>query len=161
MNSDTSTEPIWETRPTSLRPRSTSITCSARSLGSPCISAASRSSSASFLPRGCVPAIGRSSTRPSSMRTSTSGEEPTMLVLPRRRKKRYGDGLMLRRARYTVKGSARSSVSTRRDILLGLAHALHEGRFVHARGEALLAHGHQRLHGREAQGRGRAGGAGE
>src|SRR5688572_11944753 len=39
MNSVTLTEPSSATRPTSLRPRSTSMTCSARSLGSLCICA--------------------------------------------------------------------------------------------------------------------------
>ena len=59
-------EPTSATRPTSLRPRSISIRCSARSFGSASSSAASRSSSAAVSPRGRVPAIGRTSTRPSA-----------------------------------------------------------------------------------------------
>src|SRR5207249_1815870 len=98
MNSVTFTDPSSATRPTSLRPRSTSITCSARSFGSFFICRSMARSCASVVPRGWVPAIGRSSTRSPSTRTRTSGDEPTIVVLPRRRKKRYGDGLIVRSA---------------------------------------------------------------
>ena len=52
MNSSTTTEPNSETRPRSFRPRSTSITCSARSFGSRSRSSARRRSSSSLSPRG-------------------------------------------------------------------------------------------------------------
>ena len=58
MNSTTSTVPGWQTRPRSLRPRSTSITCSARSFGSANSSASKAASSAGVAPRGFEPAIG-------------------------------------------------------------------------------------------------------
>ena len=52
------------TRPRSFRPRSTSMTCSARSLTSASSSASSRASSAGSAPRGRVPAMGRTSGPP-------------------------------------------------------------------------------------------------
>ena len=58
ISSTTSTEPVRHTRPRSLRTRSTSITCSARSFGSASSSAASAVSSSGVAPRGRVPAIG-------------------------------------------------------------------------------------------------------
>ena len=57
-NSTTRTVPGSQTRPRSLRPRSTSIRCSARSFSLPTSSAASSASLASVPPRGRVPAIG-------------------------------------------------------------------------------------------------------
>ena len=51
MNCGTRTEPYSQTRPTSLRPRSTSITCSARSFSLRFSSSASRTSSSSVRPR--------------------------------------------------------------------------------------------------------------
>ena len=66
---DTRTQPVSRTRPTSLRPRSTSITCSARSFGSASRSSAIASSSSGVAPRGRVPAIGRVETwRPETRR---------------------------------------------------------------------------------------------
>src|SRR5437763_1817036 len=56
MNSVTFTEPSSETRPTSLRPRSTSMTCSARSFGSATSSSAIWRSRASVAPPGRGPA---------------------------------------------------------------------------------------------------------
>ena len=70
------TLPGTHTRPRSLRARSTSIACSACSLGSASSSCSSRRSRTSVSPRGRVPAIGRVSTRLPSTRTSGSGEEP-------------------------------------------------------------------------------------
>jgi len=58
----TTTVPGLLTRPTSLRPRSTSITCSARSFSSASKSASSSLSSSSFAPRIRVPASGRFTT---------------------------------------------------------------------------------------------------
>jgi len=58
-SSGTLTLPILATRPTSLRPRSTSIRCSARSLGSANSSASRAWSSEGVAPRGRVPAMGR------------------------------------------------------------------------------------------------------
>src|SRR3989304_4319698 len=51
ITSEISTVSYLATRPTSLRPRSTSITCSARSFGSASSSSASRWSSSSVAPR--------------------------------------------------------------------------------------------------------------
>ena len=82
----TRTLPYSDTRPTSLRPRSTSITCSARSFSLRLSSSASRTSSSSFRPRGRVPAIGCVSTRRPSTRTSISGDDPTIERPPTRRK---------------------------------------------------------------------------
>ena len=58
ISRSTFTEPYSLTRPTSLRPRSTSITCSARSFSSCSISSASSWSVCSSLPRGRVPGNG-------------------------------------------------------------------------------------------------------
>ena len=58
------------------------MTCSARSLGSAASSAASATSSRSTVPRGRVPAIGRTVTSPSSTRTMTSGEAPASAWSP-------------------------------------------------------------------------------
>ena len=68
--------PISATRPTSLRPRSSSIRCSARSLGSASSSSASAGPRAGVAPRRRVPAIGRIVTLPSRTRTRISGLEP-------------------------------------------------------------------------------------
>ena len=78
MNSITSTVPGTHTRPRSLRPRSTSITCSARSLGSSSSSVSSSASSAGSAPRGLEPAIGCVTATLSVTVTRASGEEPTM-----------------------------------------------------------------------------------
>src|SRR6201995_5027913 len=59
MRSRTRTLPYSLTRPTSLRPRSTSMTCSESSLASESRSAARRSSSSSSWERARVPAMGR------------------------------------------------------------------------------------------------------
>ena len=64
MKSTTSTVPGTQTRPRSLRARSTSIRCSARSFVSASSSSASAASSAAVAPRGRVPAIGCVMTRP-------------------------------------------------------------------------------------------------
>ncbi len=99
MNSVTVTLPVRHTRPTSLRPRSTSMRCSARSFS---LSRSSRSSSASrsgVAPRRRVPAIGWYSTVRPVTRTSISGEAPTMSHAGAEMKNMYGEGLMLRRAR--------------------------------------------------------------
>ncbi len=86
MYSLVSTLPYSATRPTSLRPRSTSMTCSARSLSLASSSASRRWSSSGARPRGRVPAIGRTSTMLSVRRTRASGEEPTIAKSPSRRK---------------------------------------------------------------------------
>src|SRR5438552_4105764 len=84
MNSVTFTEPSSETRPTSLRPRSTSMTCSARSFGSAFSSSSIWWSFASVAPRGRVPAIGRRATAPPSTRTRTSVEGRGIPLVPDR-----------------------------------------------------------------------------
>src|ERR671938_264604 len=55
MNVSTVTVPYAHTRPRSLRPRSTSMTCSARSFSSASRSAAILTSSSIVAPRGRVP----------------------------------------------------------------------------------------------------------
>ena len=75
----TSTLPNSETLPTSLRPRSTSIVCSAHSFGSEISDFSSARSSSSVFPRGTVPAIGLVFTMPSVTFTSISGEAPAIL----------------------------------------------------------------------------------
>ena len=49
-------------------------------------------SSRSSVPRGRVPAIGRTVSSRPSRRTITSGEAPSTVRAPRRRKNMYGDG---------------------------------------------------------------------
>ena len=61
-------------------------------------------SSSAVLPRGRVPAMGRTVTVSSSTRTSTSGELPTSDIPSSSRKYRYGDGFRLRSARYRSNG---------------------------------------------------------
>ncbi len=77
MKSTTSTLPGAQTRPRSLRPRSTSIRCSARSLGSASSSAASSASSCGLAPRCRVPAMGCTMAWPPVTLTRASGLEPT------------------------------------------------------------------------------------
>src|SRR3546814_4932774 len=85
MVSVTFTDPVLATRPTSLRARSISMTCSARSLGSAISSSARRASSSGVAPRLRVPASGRivtmvlwrSVSLAISWRTRISGDEPT------------------------------------------------------------------------------------
>ncbi|RUS22895.1 hypothetical protein BC937DRAFT_95325 [Endogone sp. FLAS-F59071] len=77
MSLSTVTVSGLHTRLTSFLPRSTSMMCSARSLGSSSSSFASASSSAGVLPRRRVPAIGCVYTIPSSTLTSISGDAPT------------------------------------------------------------------------------------
>ena len=89
-----------DTRPRSLRPRSTSITCSARSFGSRWSCSARSASSRASAPRGRVPAIGWVvSLSPSTWRSS-SGDAPTTSKSGVRTKNRYGLGLTRRSARY-------------------------------------------------------------
>ena len=70
--------PISQTRPMSLRARSTNIKCSAFSFSSARSSSSKNLSSCDVFPRGRVPAIGRIRTSPSCNRTCTSGEAPTI-----------------------------------------------------------------------------------
>lgn len=86
MSSLTFTLPGSLTRPTSFLPRSTSMMCSARSFGSARSSSARDRSSSSVAPRRRVPAMGRRSILPPSSLTITSGEAPTTVVSPQRRK---------------------------------------------------------------------------
>ena len=102
--STTRTVPAAHTRPRSLRPRSTSITCSLRSLASASRSLASQTSSSSVSPRGRVPAIGCIVTWPSRTVTSASGEEPTTAIgsppgVGSRSTYMYGLGLVARSTR--------------------------------------------------------------
>ena len=99
MSSSTLTVPNFATRPTSLRAKSTSITCSARSLGFSRNSPARRRSCSSSRPRLRVPAIGRLMTRPSRTCTSGSGELPAMVNDSWRTKYIYGLGLIWRNTR--------------------------------------------------------------
>ncbi len=99
MKLSTSTDPYSHTRPRSLRPRSTSITCSARSFGSASSSSAIRRSSSAVAPRGRVPAIGRVDTRLPATVISGSGLAPAISKSPKSRKYMYGLGLTARRPR--------------------------------------------------------------
>src|SRR5215212_4248135 len=94
------TVPGRQTRERSLRPRSTSITCSARSFSE------ESSRSASPSPGRVVPAIGFSdASRPSAL-TSVSGEEPTRARPSSSSRKRYGDGFTRRSERYSSRALA-------------------------------------------------------
>ncbi|CPU67260.1 Uncharacterised protein [Mycobacteroides abscessus] len=77
MNSTTSTDVGSQTLTRSLRERSTSMMCSASSLGSSRSSSPSATSSSGVAPRGREPAMGNVVTRPSSTLTSVSGLDPT------------------------------------------------------------------------------------
>src|SRR5262245_16378791 len=92
-NFSTVTLPGTHTRERSLRPRSTSMTCSARSFSDPSRRAASPS------PRSVVPAIGLTPARPTSHLTSVSGDEPIRARPSSSSRKRYGEGLTRRSAR--------------------------------------------------------------
>ena len=93
MNDSTSTVPYSQTRPRSLRPRSTSITCSARSFSSASSSCARRWSSSAVAPRGRVPATGRVATRRPETVINGSGLAPAISKSPKSRKYMYGLGL--------------------------------------------------------------------
>ena len=77
-------EPELDAKP----PRSSSMRCSASSLGSASSSRSSRASSSGVAPRGRVPASGRSFTSPCFTLTRISGEAPTSANPPRSRKNR-------------------------------------------------------------------------
>ena len=79
----TLTSPVLLMRPTSLRPKSISMTCSAISLASLNKSCSLARSSAGVLPRRRVPAMGRTMTSSRSRRTRISGEEPTIWKSPK------------------------------------------------------------------------------
>ena len=97
----TVTVPGRATRPRSFRPRSTSITCSARSFGSRWSCSDRSWSSAGVAPRGRVPAIGWVVSLSRSTWTSSSGLAPTTSNDGTRTKNRYGLGLTRRRLRYS------------------------------------------------------------
>ena len=114
-------------------PRSTSITCSARSFSLRFSSSASRRSSSSFAPRGRVPAIGWVSTRRPSTRTSISGDDPTIASPP------MPDEIHVRR-RVDVAQRAVDRERIRGDVGL---EALRQHRLVDvARGDVLLDRPH-------------------
>ena len=83
INSSTRIDPYRQTRPKSLRTKSTSIRCSARSFVLESSSSARRRSSNVPSPRGRVPAMGRISAQPSESRTNRSGELDTMTSVSR------------------------------------------------------------------------------
>ena len=83
ITSESLTELYSATRPTSLRARSTSMTCSARSFGSARSSSSRRLSSSGVWPRGRVPASGRLVISPFSTRTMISGLEPSSVHVAR------------------------------------------------------------------------------
>ena len=168
MNSDTSTEPIWDTRPTSLRPRSTSITCSARSFGvalhlggQPLVvrlvlAPGMGARDGALLDTAVLHARPALRGGADDARLAQAQEEEIRRRVDAPERAVHGERIRVELRVHPPRDHDLVGVA-RRDVLLGLAHALHEGRFVHARGEALLAHGHQRLHGGEGQGRGRPG----
>src|SRR3954447_18906810 len=90
MNESTWTVPYSQTRPRSLRPRSTSITCSARSFSSASRPSAILASSAWSAPRGRVPAIGRVDTWRSDTVSSGSGVPPPVPKATKAEKYMYG-----------------------------------------------------------------------
>ena len=77
MSSTTSTVAGSQTLTRSLRERSTSMMCSARSLGSASSSSAELDVLLRVAPRGREPAIGNVTTRPAVTLTSVSGLDPT------------------------------------------------------------------------------------
>ena len=79
-------QPLDATRPTSFRPRSSSMRCSARSFGSASSDCSAALSSSLVAPRGRVPAIGLTVTSPSRTLTRISGLEPTTAKPGRSRK---------------------------------------------------------------------------
>ena len=81
MNSFTLIVPGTQIRPRSLRSRSISIICSARSLGCLISSNFKSSSSALSCSLGRVPAIGRVSARPFFTRIKRSGDELIIVKL--------------------------------------------------------------------------------
>ncbi len=117
MSSSTRSVPNRATRPTSLRARSTSMVCSARSFGSSESSAAILASCSAVRPRQRVPAIGRLMTRPFNSWTIGSGDDPTSVTSADarvlRRKYIDGDGFTSRNTRYTSSGSKSPSRSKR------------------------------------------------
>ncbi len=76
------------------------MTCSARSFSD------ERSRSASPSLASVVPAIGHTLARPASQATRRSGDEPTRASSGSSSRKRYGDGLTRRSARYSASGDA-------------------------------------------------------
>ena len=72
----TATEPKALILPMSLRPKSTSMLCSASSFSSQSSSASRALSSSGVFPRGRVPARGNVWSTPSSSFTRVSGEAP-------------------------------------------------------------------------------------
>ena len=96
MKSSTDTEPATETRPMSLRQRSTSITCSARSLGSDSSRSTATSSRAASPLRRAVPAIGRMVAVRPSRRRNSSGLAPTTTRPAMGSRLMYGLGLRSR-----------------------------------------------------------------
>src|SRR5699024_5716625 len=80
MNSLASIVPAVHTFARSLRARSTSMRCSARSFSSSSSSRARESSASGVAPRGREPAIGWVTTSPERTVTRASGEEPMMLA---------------------------------------------------------------------------------
>ena len=92
--------PGADTRPTSLRPRSISITCSASSFGSAAQLGLQRRVLLGRCGRaGACRRSGRTSTSPPSSRTSTSGEAPVTTASGNSRWNMYGDGFITRSAR--------------------------------------------------------------
>ena len=112
----TRTVPGRLTRPRSLRPRSTSMTCSAFSFGSRWSCSARSWSSAGVAPRGRVPAIGWVVRRSPSTWRRSSGLAPTTSNEGVRTKNRYGLGLTRRSARYSPIPSIAGTVRPGRQV---------------------------------------------
>src|SRR5205085_2519040 len=91
MYSLVSTVPYSATRPTSFRPRSTSMTCSARSLSLARSSSSRAWSSSPLRPRRRVPAIGRTSTPPSVRRLGLAHPAAEACLLPPQRTAQAGN----------------------------------------------------------------------
>ncbi len=100
MSLGTCTLPTSQTRPRSLRTRSTIMRFSARVLSLSVSSALSRSSSAGVRPRGAVPLIGLLSAVPErSTRRNRSGDEDATVIPATFRYAAYGAGFTRRSLR--------------------------------------------------------------
>ena len=108
----TLTLPIAATRPTSLRARSSSMRCSARSFGSASSSASSAWSSSSSAPRRRVPASGRIVTLRRAAAPGSPGSSRRRRRRRRSRKNRNGEGLSAPQRAIEREGGRRNGTRT-------------------------------------------------
>src|SRR5216117_2354055 len=165
MNSVTFTDPSSATRPTSLRPRSTSITCSARSFGSFFICRSMARSCASVVPRGraLLDAVALDAhqdlrRRAHDRRLAQAQEEEVRRRVDRPQRAVDGERIGLQPAIEPAREHDLVRVAGG-DVLLGPAHGIAESLLVHRGGEAVLAQREQGAGRGERQRRWRARGA--